>query len=146
MEALTISTDLAERLGSVRSLIETVPIVKEASRRALMNRIRELDEMLIALITRARDDLYAFLRAPDEVQTPEKIDEAIVVANLIATKLEGSAKVLGRSSNFPKWHAENAQRIVELSDELRDIEETLALGRSAAFQEQLKNAKREAAN
>ncbi|MDO8433266.1 MAG: hypothetical protein Q7S58_12735 [Candidatus Binatus sp.] len=146
MEALAISTDLAERLGSVRSLIETAPIVKDAARRRLMSRIRELDETLIALITKVRDDLYTFLRAPDEAQSPGKIDEAIVVANLIATKLEASAEVLGRSNNFPRWHKVYAQRIAELSDELRDIEETLALGRSAAFQGLLESAKREAAN
>jgi hypothetical protein len=46
---------------------------------------------------------------------------------------------------MPDWLAADMKKIATLAEEFRDIEETLALGRSQSFQQELQEAKREAA-
>jgi len=151
MKSLSQTVELAEAIGGFGSLVKVAARVPRNCTEEILNDVRELQGLIIQITTLYRNQMYTFLRLPDEEQTPDKIKEHLANTSLLATELGRAAQRWAEeerppSDVFPDWHFEGLKRIADLADELRDIEETLALGQSGSFQQELKSAKREATN
>jgi hypothetical protein len=138
------NADLHEAIGGMRSLVQATTIMPEGARLSIEEMVRSISRETIELAEKVRDRLHTFFRLEDGSQTDERVDRTIVVSGLAANALEHLAET-ARSQPLPDWLAADMKKIATLAEEFRDIEETLALGRSQSFQQELQEAKREAA-
>lgn len=149
--------DLSEAIGGARSLVavaRTLPPHSERSgkafyaelREAFASELRNLFHKVMELSVAVRGEFYKFLGSPDEEHTVRALDEALVFANLFAAKLDELAATTSSSDlqNLPDRLLDELEKIRGIAEDFRDIEETLALGRSEAFQQELRDAKRQA--
>jgi hypothetical protein len=148
MDAVT-NADTTFRLGeAIGGAAQLVQIASKLERRSLEESLRPLIEQTLRLGTLVRDGFHAFLRMSDNEQTLEQVEYCLLTADLIATKLEElvteAARIESTGAAFPNWLNEGLSRERELAEDLRDIEETLALGQSDAFQQDIDQAKKEA--
>jgi hypothetical protein len=135
---------LHEAIGGMRYLVRATTIMPESARVSVEEMVRKLSRETIELAEKVRDALHTFFRLEDELQTDGRLDSSLVIAGLLANALEhltGTAK----EHSIPDWLMADMKRLREIAEEYRDIEETLALGRSRSFQHELQEAKREAA-
>ena len=92
-----------------------------------------------------RDMLRNFLNAPDEYQTNERLNAAITAIDLALKKFEGLFRLWKRApSRAPERLSKQIENLTEITEDFRNLQETLALGRSAAFQAEIAQARREA--
>lgn len=134
---------LHEAIGGMRSLVRATRVLEENARLSVEEMVHDLSRETIALAEQVRDGLHGFFRLEDELQTDERIDYALVIAGLVANALENLAAT-AESSLTSNWLAEDMKKVRGIAEEYRDIEETLALGRSRSFQKELQDAKQEA--
>ena len=135
---------LYEAIGGMRSPVRATTMMPENARLSIEEMVRDLSRETIELAEKARDATYRFFRLEDEFQTKERAECTLVVSGLIASALEHLADT-AQTKPIPDRLASDIKKLGEIADEFRDIEETLALGRSASFQQELQEAKRQAA-
>ncbi len=92
-----------------------------------------------------RDMLRNFLNAPDEYQTDERLTAAIAAIDLLLKKFEGLFRLWKRApARPPQRLIKQMETLSEATEDFRNLQETLALGRSTAFQAEIAQARREA--
>jgi len=137
------NADLHEAIGGMRYLLRATTIMPESARVSVEEMVRELSRETIELAEKVRDALYTFFRLEDELQTDGRLDSSLVIAGLLANALD---HLIGTATehSIPDWLTADMERLRKIAEEYRDIEETLAIGRSQSFQRELQEVKREA--
>ena len=138
------NADLHEAIGGMRSLVRATTLMPENARLSVEEMVRDLSLGTIELAEKVRDGFYSFFRLSDELQTDDRVDYVVVMAGLIARALEGLTEA-PMPETLPIWFAADIEKLRAIAEEYRDIEETASLGRSESFQQELQEAKREAA-
>jgi hypothetical protein len=137
--------ELAAAVGGVGSLVRFAaksekslpPNLEAAIHDGLRETIREASLM--------RDVFRNFLNASDEDQTDERLNAAIAAIDLSLGKFEGLFRLWKRAPlRPPERLVKQVETLTEIADDFRNLQETLALGRSAAFQAEIAEARREA--
>jgi len=137
--------ELAAAMGGVRSLVRFAEKTDGTLRADLEAAIYEALRETVQEASRVRDMFRKFLNAPDEYQTDERLNTAIATIDLILHKVEPFFRDWERAPIKPPARLiEQVRVLAEIVDDFRNLQETLALGRSAAFQTEIAQAKREA--
>lgn len=138
--------ELAAAVGGVGSLVrfaakseKSLPADLEA---AIYDGLRET----IREASLLREVFRNFLNAPDEHQTDERLNAAIAAIDLSLRKFEGLFRLWKRAPlrRPPERLVKQVEILTEITDDFRNLQETLALGRSSAFQAEIARARREA--
>ncbi len=138
--------ELAAAVGGVRSLVRFAEKTNKTRRPDLDAAIYDALREAIHEASQVRDMFRKFLNAPNEYQTDERLTTAIATIDLILHKAEPLFRDWERAPIKPPQRLVNQVEILaEIVDDFRNLQETLALGRNVAFQEEIIQAKREAA-
>ena len=139
---IDITFRLGQAIGGTEQLVQ---IALELEEKSFEKQLRPLIEEVLQLLESMCGRLRAFLRLPDEAQTPEAMEGLLVIAGLVATRLEelhAKAAEIEASVKIPDWLVEGLNKQRQFAEELRDIEETLALGQSDTFRYEISEAKK----
>lgn len=145
MEAATIGSNTIELVSAVGGARSLVGVADEVSPFPLKE-FRFILGEAIRLCQDERDRLRHNLNLPNREQTNERLDADIAITDLIAQKIEdlvdSAERVRSTLIQIKVW--EGIQTLATLAEELRDLEETYALGRSSRFRAKIKRAKQRA--
>ncbi len=137
--------ELAAAMGGVRSLVRLAEKTNGTLRPDLEAAIYDGLRETIREASRVRDLFRKFLNTPDEYQTDERLNAAIATIDLTLHKVESFFRHWESAPITPPARlTEQVKVLAEIVDDFRNLQETLALGRSAAFQAEIAQAKREA--
>ena len=138
--------DLAAAVGGVWSLVRfadktdrkgLAPALEAAIYDGLRETIHETSTL--------RDTFRRFLNMRDESQTDERLDAAIASIDLILNTFARLFSLWDKAPvERPKRLAKQMEILNELVDDFQNLQETLALGRSGAFQAEIAQARSEA--
>lgn len=138
--------ELAAAVGGVWSLVRFADKSKQKGltpdlEAAIYDGLRET----IHESSNLRDTLRHFLNMPDEHQTDVRLDAAIAAIDLMLNKFARLFRVWERAPvERPKRLAKQMEILSEVVDDFQNLQETLALGRSGAFQAEIAQARSEA--
>jgi hypothetical protein len=136
--------DLSAAVGGTSALVQIAPKLLPNAREEVEHDLREQLSEVSRLAAIMIGDSRALLNSPDEQQTDEYLLHGLYFTNLIAHRLEELLeKAREKFGNEPLFE-EIGPILDKLADEFRDLEETFAMGLSAEFQEQIKDARRAA--
>jgi hypothetical protein len=137
--------ELAAAVGGLWSLVRFAEKTNKTRRADLDAAIYDAMRETVHEASRVRDMFRNFLNAPDDYQTEERLDSAIVAIDLSLHKFEGFLRHWKRTPvRPPERLTKQVKVLTEIVEDFRDLQETLALGRSAAFQAEIAQARREA--
>jgi hypothetical protein len=138
--------ELAAAVGGVWSLVRFADKTDRKSlapelEAAIYDGLRETIHETVKL----RDIFRHFLNMPDESQTDERLDAAIASIDLILSNFERLFRQWDRRpAQVPARLAKQVKSLTEIVEDLQNLQETLALGRSVTFQAEIAQARSEA--
>ena len=142
---LVARNELADAIGGARTLVELAPKLRPEAVDDALRKLKTDALHVASLAKEIREDFYAFLRLPDDLQTDAALTDGLVHLGFIAARLEKLAESIEKYAPMVagRLSAEIAE-LAQLADDFRDLEETFALTLSAAFGEEIKKAREEA--
>lgn len=137
--------ELAAAVGGAGSLIRFAG--QKHTRLSADLEVAITDQMRLAIreASHVRDIFRLLLNSSDEVQTEQRLDWAITTIDIFAKEFDKLFRIWERGPESGKrLFVQEFDQLGAIVDDLRSLQETMTLGKSTAFQEEIAQAKREA--